>query len=90
MEINIWLEKSDDFDKIQSINCTLTVYDNGTPQMSSSTTLEIQVANENNFSPYFYKNLAFLQIRSDIPKNHSIYTAVATDKDGNGKVEEMW
>ena len=72
-----------DYESIASYNLTIEARDSGVPQLTGSTTLLVSIINANDNSPLFSSETVAISISENTSLDHIIYTAVATDQDGD-------
>ena len=70
-----------DYETEPSFSLSLRVIDLGTPQYTATTTLNIEVIDENDHSPEFSTKVFTISISEATPINTSIFTLIATDED---------
>lgn len=82
------LEKKLDREMEGNHTVTVIAYDNGTPQLSSTTTVTINVLDENDNNPQFVPFRREFSISEDSPEDFSIIRFQATDLD-SGKYAQI-
>ena len=85
MLVTVWLDTPVDYESMKNITCNIEVIDHGLPRLYNTAELQVSFINENDNIPHFYQELAMIIIREDISRSQVVFTATASDKDGNGK-----
>ncbi|XP_069510235.1 protocadherin gamma-A6-like [Ambystoma mexicanum] len=70
-----------DREEVPQYKITITATDSGTPPLSKTETINLQITDENDNSPVFEKTSYSAYIMENIPQGTSIFTAKATDSD---------
>lgn len=75
------------FEATQSYSLVVAAQDFGSPSLSSTVFIIITVANQNDNPPVFRPSSAMVEWDEDTPIGTVLYTAQATDSDGNTQLE---
>lgn len=80
---NIRLKQQLDYEKVQTYNLTITASDEGSPPLSTSTHLIIEVedVNENYYAPRFPDVYAIASVKENMPAGTFVTQVTAVDKD---------
>ncbi|XP_069510276.1 protocadherin gamma-A10-like isoform X36 [Ambystoma mexicanum] len=70
-----------DREEVPQYNITITATDNGSPPLSKTKTISLQITDENDNPPVFQQLSYSAYILENIPQGTSIFTAKATDLD---------
>ncbi|XP_069510282.1 protocadherin gamma-A12-like isoform X42 [Ambystoma mexicanum] len=70
-----------DREQVPQYNITITATDSGTPPLSKTKTINLQIIDENDNPPLFQKVSYSAYIMENIPQGTSIFAAKATDSD---------
>ncbi|KAG5879259.1 hypothetical protein JTB14_012529 [Gonioctena quinquepunctata] len=72
-----------DFDRRNTYNIEITATDHGTPSLTGTTTLTVNVVNTNDKLPYFVPTTQTAEVMEDAPIGIVVYTLTALDPDVN-------
>ncbi|XP_069510270.1 protocadherin gamma-A6-like isoform X31 [Ambystoma mexicanum] len=70
-----------DREKVPQYNITITATDSGTPSLSTTETIILQITDENDNPPVFHQMSYSAYIMENIPQGTSVFAAKATDLD---------
>ncbi|XP_034663045.1 cadherin-87A isoform X2 [Drosophila subobscura] len=70
-----------DYDRRNTYALQVQASDQGTPSLTGTATLTINVQNSNDKDPYFVPATQHAEVRADAPPGHLVYTLIALDPD---------
>ncbi|XP_030572028.1 cadherin-87A [Drosophila novamexicana] len=77
----VFVSRKLDYDRRNTYHLQVQAADQGTPSLTGTATLTINVQNSNDKDPYFVPATQHAEVRVDAPTGHLVYTLIALDPD---------
>lgn len=77
----VFVSRKLDFDRRNTYQLQIQASDQGTPSLTGTATLTINVQNSNDKDPYFVPATQHAEVRADAPPGQLVYTLIALDPD---------
>ncbi|XP_043864280.1 cadherin-87A [Drosophila mojavensis] len=77
----VFVSRKLDYDRRNTYHLQVQAADLGTPSLTGTATLTINVQNSNDKDPYFVPATQHAEVRADAPVGHLVYTLIALDPD---------
>ncbi|XP_064554770.1 cadherin-87A isoform X3 [Drosophila montana] len=77
----VFVSRKLDYDRRNTYHLQVQAADKGTPSLTGTATLTINVQNSNDKDPYFVPATQHAEVRADAPTGHLVYTLIALDPD---------
>ncbi|XP_030078648.1 cadherin-87A [Drosophila hydei] len=77
----VFVSRKLDYDRRNTYHLQVQAADLGTPSLTGTATLTINVQNSNDKDPYFVPATQHAEVRADAPTGHLVYTLIALDPD---------